>query len=317
VTRLRDLGLSVPVTVAIDPVVWKTHYVHGIPLGADAASTGLLQTCASIAGEEGAAALAQQIDELSSETVAWHLRCALSELQLKIGRPFGLVVVKSPPVDAGLIQGVHYDKLMPRRPYTHGEGESWYRIDVPGPVLSVQRLRAYYYGQLIWEFSQARGNIDLVRTAWQNMGVNHILPINFQSIIVTQSELGGPGNYGVWHTLGAHRSPVPDFWAVDYTTGPFDRETGTPEQIPLVLVNWVMAVAGQALLGIAGMARTGGVTNQSVSFDGLSRSVGLSQSGQAGLYGALEANFKAIEQRIDWKQVRAALRGIRVRKFSY
>lgn len=314
---LRSLGLSVPVTVMLDPVAWRQNYVHGIALGPDSGTGGVLQACAAVTDDETAAAVVQQIDAIPDAVITYHLRAAASELQLKLGQPLGIVVVKSPPIDAGLVQGVHYDKLMPRRPYTHGEGESWYRIDVHGPVISVERVRAYYYGQLIWEFSNSRNNIDLIRTAWQIQGVNHILPINFQSVIVTKSELGGPGNYGVWHTLGAHRSPVPDFWAVDYTIGPIDRETGAPEQLPLVLVNWVAAVAGQTLLAIAGMGRSGGVTNQSVSFDGISRSVGLAASAQASIYGALETNFKSIEQRIDWKQLRASMRGIRVRPFSY
>lgn len=310
------MGLSAPVSVALDPAVWRANYVHGIPLGPDS-SQGLLATCSAAVGATATEAIAAALDELSDDTIRWQLKVALSELSVKLGIPLGVAVVKSPPIDAGLVQGVHYDLVLPRQPYTHGEGESWYRLDMHGPVISIERVRAYYYGQLIWEFSNARNNIDLVRTAWATQGTAHILPINFQSVIVTQSALGGPGNYGVWHTLGAHRSPVPDFWGIDYTKGPVDKETGTPGELELVLINWVMAVASQPLLAIAGMGRTQGITNQSVSFDGLSRSVGLSASAQAGLYGALEAMYQRIEARIDWKQLRAYKRGPRVLKFSY
>lgn len=309
---LRTMGLSAPISVALDPEVWRRCYVHGIPLGPDLGSAGLLATAADVANAEAADALATKIDEMPADVIRWHLRTALSELSIKIGQPMGIVVVKSPPIDAGMYRGVHYDKLMPRRPYTRADAENWYRIQLHGPVISLERVRAYYYGNLVWEFSDKNQNIDLVRTAWETQGVNHILPINFQSMIVESSAGGGPSNYGVWHTLGAHRSPVQDFWAVDYTLGPVDKETGIPGQLEMALINWVMLVAGQTILGIAGMGRTGGISNQSISFDGLSRSIGLTASAQAGLYGALEGTFKAAEERLDWKLIRAYKRGPRV-----
>lgn len=313
------MGLAVPISVALDPTVWRTHYAHGIRLGPDAPVTGgLLQEYATSCGKESAAKVAAAVDQISDDTIRWHLRCAMSELSVKLGVPFGTVVCKGDPVDDGLIQGVHYDKLVPRKPYTAGEVQSWYRIDLPGTsVISVERVRAYFFGQKVWEFSTARANIDLVRLEWPTQGGTHILPINFSSVIVTGT---GPdaGNYGMAHTLLApYRTPVPDFWSVDYTIGPIDKETGAPSQLEMVLVNWIMSVAGLTLLGIAGMGRTQGITNTSVSFDGLSRSIGLSQSAQAGLYGALEARLQATTERIDWKQLRTYKRGIRVIKYSH
>lgn len=310
------MGLAVPISTALDPTVWRTNYAHGIRLGPDAPVTGgLIGQFGAMCGSQNAAALAAAVDALSDDVIRWHLRCALSELSVKLGVPMGVVVIKSDPVDDGLVQGVHYDKLAPRKPYTSGEVQAWYRLDVHGPVISVERVRAYYFGTLIWEFSAARGNINLVRLEWPTQGSAHILPINFSSIIVTSLPTD-QGNYGMAHTLLNHRSPMPDFWGIDYTIGPIDKETGTPSQLEMVLVNWVMAVAGLTLFGIAGMGRTQGITNSSVSFDGLSRSVGLSQSAQAGLYGALEARLQATIDRIDWKQIRTYKRGIRVLKYS-
>lgn len=319
--NLRTLDLSVPIAQAIDPAVWRKYYgfaVSGATTGATSGS-GLIGKYAALCGvsateAEEAAATINEV--LTDDAIRWHLRAALSELQVKLGVPMGITVIKSPPIDEGLIQGVDYDKVIPRRPYTHGEAEEWYRIDVPGPILSVERVRAFYYGQLIWEFSSDRDNINLIRTEWEVPGSMHILPINFQSVIVTKSALGGPGNYGVWHTLGAHRSPVPDFWGIDYTRGPLDRETGTPT-LPVVLVDWVMSVAGVKLLSMEGIARSKGLTSTSVSFDGLSRSVGLQASAIYGLNSALEEVLRRNEERIDWKRLALYMKGLKPRMYSY
>lgn len=317
-TMLRTLGLSAPITTALDPTVWRKHYAFGLDLAAGGGSLGgFTQRYASMCGERASKKLATVIAQISDDTIRWWLRCALSELQVKLGIPLGVAIVKSPPLDDGLTQGVDYDVLMPRRPYTHGEAAHWYRIDVPGPILSVQRVRGYYYGQAVWEFSQSRDNIDLIRVEWPTEGSMHILPINFQTIIVTQTGQGGPGNYGVWHTLGAHRSPVPDFWSVDYTKGPVEKETGNPAELELVLINWCMCVAGQNILSMAGLAKSQGITSSSLSMDGLSRSIGLTTGELHSIYGALEEALHRAEERIDWKQLRKYKRGLRVRMLSW
>lgn len=325
-TRLRTLGLSVPVSEVLDPAKWKARYAHGIALGAEAQSTLITSLCSvrglndADARAAAAAEVTTVVDEISDDVIRWHLRAALSELEIKLGMPMGVVICKADPAphstleSEGLIQGVHYDRKVPRLPYTHGEGRNWYSLPAPSGVISVERVRAFYYGQLIWEFSAARENIDQVRLEHPTQGAIHLLPINFQAMIVLGE---GSGNYGVWHTLGLHRSPVPDFWALDYTLGPQDRQTGQPGHIEAVLAHWVYCVAGMTILSMAGLAKSQGLTSTSVSFDGFSKSIGLQASAIYGLNSALEHVLENATKRIDWKQIKRAKKGLRIRPFSH
>lgn len=317
----RTLGLSVPVSEVLNPKLWRERYAFGITLGKTTTSGATLASRLSRIANgkpaeitaEGSAqdVLTDLITEIPDDVIRWHLRAAVSELEMKMGIPLGVIVCKADP-DDGLKRGIHYDKKVNRLPYNHGEAYHWYRIDLPSSVLSVERIRAFYYGQVIWDFSDERDNIEQIRLEWANQGSLHILPINFQNIIVEE----GAGNYGVWHTMALHRSPVPDFWSVDYTLGP-KTKAGVPGEIEAVLAHWCYAVAGITLLSIGGLAKSQGLTSASVSFDGLSRSIGLQASAIYGLNSALEHVLEQTIKRINWKQLRAHKRGIRVRPFGY
>jgi hypothetical protein len=285
--------------------------------------------CAAGVPAEDQSGIVAGVQEIPDSTIRWHLRAALSELEVKLGIPMGVVIAKADPTGQGnstaeaelakegLVKGVDYDKIVPRLPYTHGEGMTWYRIDVPSSVISIERVRAYYYGQLIWEFSNQRGNIEQVRLEWPTQGSMHLLPINFQSVIVTQGPGSSTGNYGVWHTLALHQSPVPDFWAVDYTLGPTDRQTRTCGHIEAVLADWCYAVASIKLLSMGGLAKSAGLTSTSVSFDGFSKSVGLQASAIYGLNSALEHVYEEATKRIDWKHIKRYKKGLRLRPYSF
>lgn len=322
--RLRDLGLSVPVTEVLDAALWRSRYAHAIALGPEVQTQLTTQLC-RVEGmnELDTAALLDElngqlsaaINEIPEEVIRWHLRVSLSELEVKLGIPMGIVIVKSNPVDEGLVQGVHYDRMEPRRPYTHSDARTWYRIDIPSSVISVERVRGFYFDQLVWEFSPGTDTINQVHLEWAAQGGLHIIPVNFQNIVVSQP--GGGGTYGVWHTLALQRSPVPDFWAVDYTLGPRDRQSGQCGHVPAVLAHWVGANAAITLLSIGGAAKSQGLTSSSLSFDGFSKSVGLQASAIYGLNSALEEVYRQATKRIDWNQIKRALKGIRVRPYGY
>lgn len=313
----RTLGLTVPVTDAIDPKLWRELYAFGITLGPGSRTRTLSERMSAAkcrvktkqCGDSDQDTLDDLVTELPDAVIRWHLRAALSELELKLGVNMGIQVVRSKPLDENSGQA---DKVIGRLPYTHGEAQAWYRIDLPhNNIISVERVRGFYYSQKVWEISGDHMNEDLIRLEWSRPGTIHILPTNLQSIAVTQG-----GNYGVWETIHLHRSPIPDFWAIDYTTGPIAR-TGEVGKIEAALANWVYCAAGIMLMSIGGMGASKGITSTSTGIDGLSRSVSLQASAMYGINSALETRMKEANERINWKQLRVAKRGIRVKMFSF
>lgn len=299
----QALGLSVPITTVLDPENWKRNYAWGIRLGGKPADE------LTLAQRKYERLLA----EVPNDVISWHLRAALSELENKLGgTPLRFERVKSLPIDPpGAKLGVDYDRVEQRRPYSHAEAMTWYRIDVDPGVISVERIRAYFYGTLVWDIdtSDSTGR-DIVRVEWPQQGIIHILPANLQAFLVTQG-----GNYGIFQTIQYHTAPIPDFWAVDYTRAATDRG-GTPGNLDMELANWVNCVAGITLLSMAGAAQSKGLTSQSLSIDGVSRSIGLQASAIYGLNSALETTLEKAEKRIDWKRLRAERLGLRLRMYG-
>ena len=302
----RILGLSVPVTELLDPVLWKNRYAYGVLLGAVQREWQTVNHGGDIKRE-----LVKKVDEIPPETIRWHLRAALSELEVKLGVPMGVVICKSKPVDDGLVVGRDYDREVPRLPYTLGETEAWWRIDAPSGCISIERVRAYYFGTKIWEFSTANGNQEHIRLVHPALGTVHLLPTNLASIIVTPE-----GRTGVFHTVYANRVGVPDFWAVDYTLGPVTKVTGQAGHVEAVLADWVYCAAGIKLLNLASMAVSKGITSSSVSMDGVSRSVSLQASAMYGMNSALEKVYSDAMQRIDWKALKTYKRGLRLKMYG-
>lgn len=316
----RTLGLSVPVSEVLDPRLWRERYAFGTPAGTDPRSPaavrrskiggGVLERALSGTMTDAEAdEVARAVAALPDRTILWHLRAAVSELELKLGLRFGVEVLKADPVDDGLVEGQHFDRRIGRFPYFLQDARQYFKIDVPGPIVSVQRVRAYYFGQKIWEFDGTTANSS-VRVEWAPQGAIHLMPLSLQGLILT-----GNGQYGVWHTVALHRSPLPDFWAVDYTTGPVARD-GSVGRIEAVLAHWCYAVAGMTLLSLSGMAQSKGLSSASVSMDGVSRSIGLQASAIYGLNSATEHVYDETTKRIDWKELRAQKRGMRILPFG-
>lgn len=312
----RTLGLTVPVSEALDPKLWRERYAFGINLGpANGPFVSVTERLArakqrvtdGCCGEVPQDQLDDLVTQIPDDVIRWHLRAALSELEIKLGVPMGIQVVKSEPIDEG--SGPFHDKTIGRLPYTHGESIAWFRVDLPdNNIISVERIRGFYYGTQVWEISPQANNADLIRVEWKRPGTLHILPVNLQSIMVTQG-----GNYGIWHTIHMHRSPIPDFWAIDYTCGPVARN-GEVGKIEAVLAHWVYCVAGITILSMGGLSQTKGLTSTSIGIDGVSRSIGLQA---AGVNSALENVLKEAEKRIDWKALRTAKRALRMKMYSY
>jgi hypothetical protein len=311
--RYRTLGLTVPVTEALDPQLWRERYAHGLFLGSSPASApsgsgsladrlcagqGTPKTGAIKALQDSQAALSAVVTEISDDVIRWFLRVALSELEVKLGIPMGIITVKSLPVDDGLVQGRDYDRAEPRRPFTRSDQGNWFRIDLPPNVISVERVRAYWFDSLVWEISPANNNEQLFKLEWPRIGSGHILPTVMANLFIQGT------SYGALNLHNSFQTPLPDVWGVDYTCGPVDHYLGQPAQIEAVLAHWVYCAAGILLLAEGGLARSQGLTSASVSIDGLSRSIGLQASGVTGLYGALSDAYERTMERIDWKALK-------------
>lgn len=296
-TRSGDIGRTVNVREVLDPQLWRERYAYGLPVGQSF--------------DEQAAAKAL-FAGLPDETIRWHLRSALSEAEMHLGVELGIEVLKARPVDPGLVQGRDYDRVVSRMPYTRSEESRFFRIDLPiGPVISVERVRAYYWDTLVWEFSNSdpAGNLENIHLEWDKSGSLHIVPANMQAFMVTKS-----GTFGVWHTIRLSAEPIPAVWAVDYTVGPHHK--GKPGHVPAVLAHWCYSVAGILLLSVGGLAQSKGLSSTSLSIDGVSKSIGLQASAIYGINSALETALDNATKRIDWKKLRAAYgRGLRARMY--
>lgn len=323
-----SLGLTANVSEALDPVLFRSRMGFGLPIGEDpdalpTVSPLIVNACAAagVDVDTVATALKSTIGSLPNDTIRWHLRAALSELEIKLGIPMGVEIVKGVPVDEGLVLGTDYDRVQSRLPYLASETRNWWRIDLPdASVISIERIRAYWFGQLRWQFVNdgPSDQNSLIVNEWGTNGVAHVLPINLQGIIVTAGDgRSGTGEgYGMWETINLYSSSMPDFWSVDYTVGPVSK-SGTPMHLEAVLIQWVYAVAGKTLLSLSGLQQSRGLTSASVSMDGVSRSIGLQASAIYGLNSALEKVLDDLEKRIDWKALRAYKRGITAFGFGH
>ena len=310
----RTLGLTVPVTDALDARKWRELYAQGVILGrgsraVETDSIDAILACGSSSTSKTAGGralfaetdpdLCTAVDELSDSTIRWHLRVALSELEVKIGIPMGIVICKGTPIDAGLVLGATYDVEVPRKPFTRDNQLNWYRIDLPAGVISVERVRAYWFDQMVWSIADTDGIIKLEHPGISSI---HLMP-NSHGSVLTIPNVG----YGAMPLIWGYPSPVPNVWSVDYTLGPKSRY-GAVGTIEAVLAHWVYCRAAPILFGLAAQAVTGGVTSASLSIDGLSKSVSI----PAGIHDALIQRFTAAEEGIDWKALKTYKKGLRV-----
>lgn len=320
--RHARLGTTVPITEVLDPAMWRERLVYGVILGrgpAPAEDELLGVTRAKTAyGKQVEAGLAEGVEEfaeeLPDETIRFHLRSALAVLERRIGMPMGRVVCKATPVDAGLTLGVDYDQEVPRLPYVMSDVLQHYRIDLPPGVISVERVRLYWYNQLTWTLT------DTSSIILEHPGTSsaHIMPTTgalFSIASLAASPLFQTFSlYQTVPTQGAARH-LPAAWAIDYTLAPTTKNGVQGLEADLAM--WVYATAAVGLLAIAGQARTQGVASASIGLDGLSKSVSLAGGGQDHVHIALTRACQAILQGIDLNSVVTYKRGLRFRSTGW
>lgn len=312
----RNLGLTVPVTEVLDPDKWIERYAAGLP-GLDPArlrpgtESGVRDACAG-AGE-ALTGLRDQLFQVSKSTIRWHLRAALSEIEMKIGQPMGIVVCKSDPLDPGEAQGVTFDRLLPPKAYRLQDAAQYYKLDLPGNVISVERIRGYAYQQKVWELSAERGNLDNLLLEWPRQGGTHTLPITITQFIVPANVGTSPGfGLTMLELLAFQGGSLPGFWRIDCTLGPVSNQ-GQIGQVETILAHWCGLRAAIALLPMAAVALNGGVGQSSVTFDGYTRSTSLAGKHA---YAAISDAFKALDDSIDWDRLRDSKRPFRLVSLS-
>jgi len=307
------LGLTVPVSEVLSPRLWRERYAWGIPLAGPVQFTpsqSLSEASCTLRDCAGNSEIQATVAQIPDDVVRWHLRAALSELEMRLGISMGVLRVLSPELDPGEVHGKTFDRLAPRLPYKRQEAQNWYHLQLDRSVLSVERVRGYYMNQLVIEASTERHNIGNVVAQWKRQGDVYILPINIAALIVNSGYSPQPYAQSVWEMIWSSPS-IPDFWAVDYTVGVSDNQTGTPGQLEAILAHWVYLRAGKILINIAGTAFGQGITSTSISGDGFSRTVSTSQSAMYGINSAMELVYQGYTDSIDWERLRRQKVGIR------
>ncbi len=313
----RTMGLTVPVAEVLNVRLWRDRYAWGIPLAGSDAFTPkqqLVEACQALNENDVQQQVQALVAQIPDHVIRWHLRAALSELEMRLAIPMGLVVVKSPDLDAHVVQGRDFDRLDPRRPWKFQDAMYHYRLDLPYNVVSVERIRAYMYGTRIIECDNNGNNgplsIGRIVLEWPSQGSVHILPVNMSAII--QGPSMSDYALSIWELMFRQQRSVPDFWSFDYTLGPWDRMTHTPGQIEAVLAHWVYLRAGKLLINMAGTAYGQGIASTSLSFDGFSRTITTSQSAMYGINSAMELVFQGLTDSIDWRTIKRYKRGLKV-----
>jgi hypothetical protein len=266
------MDLSDALADVLDPQLWRQRFAAGLNLGA-----------------------------MSDSTIAYHLRAAASELGLRLGLKLKIERLVSEPVDATARKGVDYDRIVPRLPWNQEQHASYYRIDLGEPVLSVQRIRCYQLNQQIIAFDSS--NSDIVLEHPQH-GIVHLIPRSLPFVTMISGHID-QFFLNVPPFISTVKGPLPNFWAVDYTTGPISILDTEPGRIDARLASWVGAKAATVLLPLAGNALTGGVVSHTAAMDGVSRTVNM---GPNGVFAQAAQAFKDLDDGINWNELRAAAR---------
>ncbi len=324
--RHASLGLTVPVSEVLDPSIWRAGYAYNVALGRGAAPPelaiidGLPQGCApSVAPYGGissaaADAACSAADELPDESIRMHLRAALSLLETRLQIPLGTVIVKGIPVDAGLVQGVHYDRVAERLPYKASDVDNYYRVDLPPGVISVERVRVFWRSQLVWEVTgPANADTSSIRLATGHTQL-HLMPLT--GTLFALWPITDPPRFSLLQQIMATPRPMPDAWSVDYTLGPVTA-TGQVGHIEYILAHWARMQAALTLLPLASAARTQGVAGASIGMDGLSKSVQLAGGGMSSMWVSIEQAYRQALAEINLDRLAVQKRGITIRGMGY
>lgn len=299
----RCLGTTCSVAEAIDPALWRRRYAWGVNLGGSVDLKAAIRRCNG--SDRDLEDLKRLVEGFPLDVIAYHLRAALSDAEIKLGISMAIRRFRSMPVEDGLVLQRDYDLRSEPISFNPATSRDFIRLDLPPSLISVDRIRGVAWGNVVLDWSAETTGVHIDITDGQR-GQVHITPTQLQSLNVSFGAAGPQ----VFH----RNMPIPGFWRVDYTCGPWAKYDGKdmPGRIELAIADWIGLKAAVRLLSLAGTASGGGIASGSLSVDGLSKSFSTTASAMYGLNSALEAVYKEAAESIDWKMLRAYKNPMRV-----
>lgn len=184
-----------------------------------------------------------------------------------------------------------------RRDFIKDNFGQWGFLRCTYPIREVKALEGYYSHAKIAQYPIDWCSLHETNQEGNHYRNLHIVPAstnsaaNFTAIFIGINFFAISGNGG-----------VPNYWNVEYYTG--------FKKIPEDLLDYIgkesaiqsLAIVGDILKGI-------GVASTSISFDGLSQSQSLTQSGASSLFGARIKQYQA-ENKDDYKNLEGTYKGL-------
>lgn len=299
----RCLGTTCPVAEVINPTLWRKRYAWGVNLGGSSDIKAAIKRCGGTA--QDIEDLKRLVEGIPLDVIAYHLKAALSEVEVKLGISMAIRRYRSMPDADGLVLQRDYDLRSEPIAFNPATSRGFIRLDLPPSLLSVERVRGVVWGNTVLDWGAETSGVDIQITDGQR-GEIHIAPSSMSTLYSSFGTLAPMIMNG--------NQPIPGFWRVDYTCGPWAKYDGKdmPGRIELVLADWIGLTAGVKLLSLAGTAAGGGIASGSLSVDGLSKSFSTTASAMYGLNSALEAVYKEAAERIDWRALRSYKNPVRV-----
>jgi len=219
----------------------------------------------------------------------------IAEVQGKLGIRFERQRVVTDP-DPGMVLGTDYELRGERLHYfrpTAGQGH--FTLPLPyANVVSIERVRLFYQDRAVQE----------VPATWLSFTSKEgVLRINPYLNNTLMASTAGAWN-GVWFGYGL-RDILPAAWSVDYTIG--------HGQVDDDVARYIGLRAAMQLLGTLGAspAMGGGLSNESLSMDGVTESVGYA-TGKYGVYSGLIQQYSDELDHMDIWQMRLTKKGIKL-----
>lgn len=292
--RARDLGIDVPLAEVLDPVAWaETHFWP------------VLETLRTTADVRQAGR--SLLDSLPAAAVAWALRAGLSHVATQIGVDFGIVRYAAAAVSDGLVRGVDFDADAKPLPYNPSARSSHgYQLQLPSAAVSVSRVRWQMFGSTVLDIDADDSSTGTIQITDPAKGAVLLrLPTSSSIAPVV----------GFWPALYGYSYTVPGAILVDWIGG-MRSHGGQLGYVPAALADYVRTWAGIRICNQAGTFSTRGVTNASVSVDGISKSNSFQASAMYGVNSSLEAVYKEELKDLDLKAIRLYMRGFTVSRYG-
>jgi len=253
----------------------------------------------------------KQGNPFPTTTIQIYINNNLSYLETFLRVAFRKKIIKSEPVDDGLLLGIDYHEMIRRQPFDQKEALNFYKIKLPHRnVYSVERIRAWILTQ------QYTFDSESYRIQWPKEGVIHVFP--------SAVFLGAIGGSIMYQTPMQYPlstvSSMPCFWAIDYTVTPpwgsvddgglEDKLESDTYYMPDELAEWVCKKASINVLSLA--SPTPGVVSRSFNIDGISRNVTTSESKDYGMYTSIMKRYEEDLKGINLKAYRKKFNGLSV-----